>query len=113
MGLGVERLGGPVGVDGVDSLGREEVEMFTLGRLGGGAVLLDVRESDVRADGRLTPFCVGPATSVIMSWHSPCPFQMRCRAQAVFTFLIPNQIPRSLSKVMPLAAKRLAHVMGL
>lgn len=56
MGLGVERLGGPVGVDGVDSLGREEVEIFTLGLLGGGAVLLAVRESEEREVGKLTPF---------------------------------------------------------
>ena len=45
-----------MGVDGVDSLGREEVEIFTLGLLGGGAVLLEVRESDEREEGRLTPF---------------------------------------------------------
>lgn len=53
MGLGVERFGGPVGVDGVDSLGREAAEILTLGlRLEGGPPLTEV----FRDDGRLTPF---------------------------------------------------------
>ena len=51
-----------MGVEGVDSLGKEEVETFTLGLLGGGAVLLDVvREA--------TPFWVAPAFATPTSAH--------------------------------------------
>lgn len=58
MGLGVDRLGGPVGVEGVDNLGRVLELTLTLGRLGGGGAL-----PVTRGDGELMPFCVAPAAA--------------------------------------------------
>lgn len=59
MGLGVERFGGPVGVEGVDKRGREELEILTLGlRLLAGPLLVEAEV--VRGCGTLTPFCAGP-----------------------------------------------------
>ena len=59
----MERFGGPVGVDGVESLGREAEEIFTLGLrgCGGGTTLLEV----TLGEWLLTPFCAGPAMQTL------------------------------------------------
>ena len=77
-----------MGVEGVDSLGKEEVEIFTLGRLGGGATLLEVREeSDVRDEGRLTPFCVGPTIQAISVHRIALVLSMPCACRSKVTLL--------------------------
>lgn len=63
-GLGLDRLGGPVGVEGVCSFGRLAVGIVTLGRR-------DCVEDDVdvvrAGGGREAPFCPAPAHARLAS----------------------------------------------